>query len=52
MKKKEEHRFGKERRAGENRRKFDDPNYKEPEHRSGQDRRTGQRRKNEGCKKN
>ncbi|MBA7474065.1 hypothetical protein ES707_09412 [subsurface metagenome] len=48
MEKKEEHRSGKERRTGDNRRKFNDPNYKEPERRSGQDRRTGEdRRKSE-----
>ena len=52
MEKKEERRFGKEKRTGEDRRKLDDPNDKRPERRSGQDRRTGQRRKNEGCKLN
>ena len=45
MEKKEEHRSGKERRTGDNRRKFNDPNYKEPERRSGQDRRIDKRRK-------
>jgi len=37
---------GKERRVEEDRRKFDDRNYK------GSERRSGQRRKNEGCEKN
>ena len=38
----------KERRTGEDRRKFDVPNYKGPERRSGQDRRTTKdRRKSE-----
>ncbi len=50
MEKKEERRSEKEKRTGEDHRKFDDPNYKGPERRSSQDRRTGQRRKNEGCK--
>ncbi len=40
MEMKEEHRAGKERRLEEDRRKFNDPNYKGSERRSGQDRRT------------
>ena len=40
MEKKDERRSEKERRIGEDRRKFDVPNYKGPERRSGQDRRT------------
>lgn len=38
---KKERLFGKEKRLGEDRRKFDDPNYKGPERRRSQDRRTG-----------
>ena len=45
MEKKEEHRSGKERRSEEDRRKFNDPNYKGPERRSDQDRRTGRQKK-------
>ncbi len=41
MEMKEEHHAGKERRLGEDRRNFNDPNYKGPERRSGQDRRIG-----------
>lgn len=41
MENKEERRAEKERRLGEERRKFNDPNYKGPERRSSQDRRTG-----------
>ncbi len=45
MEKKEERRSEKERRTGEDRRKFNDPDYKGPERRSGQDRRIDKRRK-------
>lgn len=41
MEMKEEHHAEKERRLGEDRRKFNDPNYKGSERRSGQDRRIG-----------
>jgi len=37
--KKRERRCGKEQRSGVDRRKFNDPNYKEPESRSGRDKR-------------
>jgi hypothetical protein len=48
MEKKNELRIGKERRSEEDRRKFDNSNYKGPERRSNQDRRTGKdRRKSE-----
>ena len=48
MEKKEAPRTGKEKRSGENRRQFNDPNYKGPERRSREDRRTGKdRRKSE-----
>ena len=48
MEKKEELRIGKERRSGENRRKFNDQNYKGIERRISQDRRSGKdRRKSE-----
>jgi hypothetical protein len=42
---KKEHRGGKERRSGLNRRISNDPNYKGPEHRSGRDRRSGKNRR-------
>jgi len=45
MEKKEKRCIGKERRSGEDRRKFNDPNHKEPERRNGQDRRTGEDRR-------
>ena len=49
MEKKDERRTGKERRLEEDRRKFNDPNYKGPERRKCQDRRIGKenRRKSE-----
>jgi len=42
---KKERRYGKERRSGVDRRKFDDPNCKKPERRSGRDRRFGKDRR-------
>ena len=45
MEKKEAPRVRKERRSGEDRRKFNDPNYKGIEHRSGQNRRSGKDRR-------
>ncbi len=45
MEKKDERRSEKERRLGEDRRKFNDPNYKGPERRSSRDRRTGENRR-------
>jgi len=45
MENKEESRTGKERRSEEDRRKFNDPNYKGPERRSSQDRRTCENRR-------
>jgi len=45
MEKKDERRSEKERRLGEDRRKFNGPNYKEPERRSSRDRRTGENRR-------
>ena len=48
MEKKDERRSEKERRLGEDRRKFSDPNYKGPERRKDQGRRSGKdRRKSE-----
>jgi len=45
MEKKDERRSEKERRTGEDLRKFNDPNYKGPERRSSRDRRTGENRR-------
>jgi hypothetical protein len=42
---KQERRTGKDQRAGGDRRKFSDPNYKGPERRCGQDRRAGKDRR-------
>ena len=42
---KQEHRTGRDRRAGVDRRKFNDPNYKGTERRCGKDRRSGKERR-------